>query len=746
MKRLAIYLSMLVLVTLSPRAVAAQSLPLRADVRRLRDSLAALTDSALLGRVPVDPAHDCMAPGITQLSGLRAVLAQERLGELTGRERELRRALACWTNVVETAPAWSVAWAGLGHVRLTLARQHAIAHPGPLQPLGSSYARGAAEAFMRALALDSTCTSAALELPQAVDLMPAWVPYTQARDALRRTVNTAAGRHPEVLLARARYERRAGQRDSTLVLLQRYIAAGGDSAVGELELAREFYARGDITSGEAAYATGAATAGRTAMGRAAYRANLGWIASPTELATFDSLPAGSVESWILRFWSRRDAATGRRAGRRLAEHFRRYEYAVKNFGVITRRSAGAPSLQMVTADVPTGVDTSRTALLDRLFGDTLGGSTLLAWPTLPNEQQLDARGRVYIRYGPPDNRAGRWWAYYRSNGDLYLPVVPGNAALPGGRCDLNPRFCFTPTLALRKRWAKEQTRMTERALTTDEYLVNYRHTVRPVVQVYAITDSASRASKLLAVFALSSNGLEPIARDSGSSPVMYPIHFRLTAAVPSGARRFDTDTLRRFILDQPLTGQQHLAGMLELSLVPGRYNVRLTVEEPESGGTRPAGYDPEQAGARGAVIGLDSIRVPAMQGDSLMMSDVILGREGSGLVWVAPDGAAVPLNPLNAYPPGGTMALYYQVIGQIPGTEYETTIALARADDDKGRRVVRLRSTARATRHWTAVRRRLDLPRLKAGHYRLTVTVKQKGAAANLPTVSRSGIVNVVSE
>ncbi len=268
------------------------------------------------------------------------------------------------------------AWLGIGLARLELARLKAIAKPGPLQPIGSSYARGAAESFMRLLKLDSASAAAALHLSDALDLMPAWVPYTQARDALRRTAATPVDRLPPVLLSRARLERETDVRDSTVVLLQRYLAAGGDSAVAELELAREYYARAETAEGAAAYALGATHAGVSVEGRNAYRAHLALLATPAELARFDSLPPDSLGGWIEGFWSKRDAGVGRPAGARLMEHFRRYEYAFQNFRAVVRRPPGTPSIETLTADVPTGAPDSidEAMALGWMFGDSAGGA------------------------------------------------------------------------------------------------------------------------------------------------------------------------------------------------------------------------------------------------------------------------------------------------------------------------------------------------------------------------------------
>lgn len=733
-------IGLLLVVWMLSTPLAAQSTPEPGSaIARWVDSLSHVTDrEALVSQLDLLRSRGaCRDESDPTGLSLRYAFGSRRVGDLSGDQDPIDAALECFSRLVVHTPDLAIAWYGLGLTRLSRARAGYIARPGPAEPLGSSDARGATEAFIRALTLDSTLSPAAIMLPRALALLPQWMPYKQARNALRRTAGTTAEKIPSVLLARAEYERETGERDSTMALLQRYLAAGGDSARGYLELAGERYARGDVAGGEAAYRMGARHVPSDRVGRSIYRANLAWVADTAELQTFDTLRPSRLPEWIMNFWSRRDLAEGRPPGARLREHFRRYEYAEKNFRLPRKLRIGLVQPDLLTRDVtPLSAD-AETSDLERDPEVRLGA--LSAPWSIPPRGDFDARGVVYLRLGPPDNRAGNWWAYYRSDGDLYLQVVPTIAALPGNLCDLAPRYCRPPATMTR-----ELTHDAVVAQTTDNSGMHYHEQLRPIVQMYATVDPGV-GSGLLAVFALPSDGLSAVARDSGGSQAMYPIHFRLAAALPSGGGRQDADTLRHFVVDHPLTVGERLVGTMDLPVPPGRYNVRLTIEEPDSAGYQPAGYEPEQTGTRGAVVGLDGIQVPPARSDSLAMSDVILGREGSGLVWVAPDGAAVPLNPLNAYPPSGTVALYYQLIGLRSGTQYETTIALARADDEKKQTLVSLRSTERATRNWMAVRRQLELPRLKPGHYRLMVTVKPAGSGTGR-AVSRSGTVNVVDE
>ncbi len=494
--------------------------------------------------------------------------------------------------------------------------------------------------------------------------------------------------------------------------------------MGELELAREYYARADSAEGAAAYTRGAHLAGRTPEGREAYRAQLSLVASPPELARFDSLPSDSLGPWIERFWSRRDAEAGRPEGSRLAEHYRRYEYAMKNFRAVVRRPPGAPTVDVMTADVNTGALDSITEsdALSQMFGDSAGGNTLLSQHQLRGASELDPRGPIYIRHGPPDDRAGAWWAYYRGGGNFYVHVVPPNAMLPGTRCDLDPWFCFPPTPRLIQLQNEALDRMAVKALRTDEYRPSYRRAIHPTVQVYAVQGPpGDGGGRLLAVFAVPQDGL---AKPDTVNGFAYPIHLYLVASAPDGSRRADLDTLRTFVTRQPLQGDEYLTGVLELPVRPGLVNVRLTIAQPDSIHARPADARPEVTGDRGALVGRDSVRIPDPGRFSL--SDPILGRSGAGLVWHSPEGP-VPLNPLGAFPTGARASLYYEAAGLLPGATYRQQVAITPARGKGPGMTLSFSEPATGSRQ--AFLRALILKDLRPGSYTLTVTLEAPDGA-----------------
>lgn len=239
-------------------------------------------------------------------------------------------------------------------------------------------------------------------------------------------------------------------------------------------------------------------------------------------------------------------------------------------------------------------------------------------------------------------------------------------------------------------------------LTTDGFPPHFKHVLEPQAQFYAV----GAPSEVLVVFALPGDKLEGTPLPDGGTG--YPVALRVIATNADG-QIVRIDTTRRFRADQPLTKGQYLFGLEQLRLAPGTWDVRLLVSEPglEAGGA----------------IGRIGVVVPASR--TLSLSDLVLGREGSGLAWQSPTGT-VPLTPLDAFPPTGSAELYYELHGATPDRTYQTDIEVRGVyNDAKGS--VHLSFSERATASLVRARRSIGLSQLTPGQYRLTVTVTEQG-------------------
>lgn len=101
----------------------------------------------------------------------------------------------------------------------------------------------------------------------------------------------------------------------------------------------------------------------------------------------------------------------------------------------------------------------------------------------------------------------------------------------------------------------------------------------------------------------------------------------------------------------------------------------------------------------------------------------------------------MPLNPLNAVPEGGTVHVYYELSGLLPGAEYRTRLAIYDRDDEKRRPLLTLSFAEAASASWQAVTRTLELGRLAEGSYDLEVQVERTGSGER--TAHRRMVLNV---
>lgn len=215
---------------------------------------------------------------------------------------------------------------------------------------------------------------------------------TGDREALRVLRSSVAGTDSvQVLFRRLRLETDLRYFDSARIVLDRFLAVGGDSASAMFFEARIACAA-DTASVEEAYFRGAEQV-RNRSARGLYREDIGWIATPGELAQFDALGDSAVAGWLHAFWNRRDVTNARSPGTTLREHCRRYFYALEHY----RLTRGLRNPWWTTETVSPGEDTTAEAPID----DPAVAEHLLTGAQ-SRQQLFDDRGLVYLRHGPPD--------------------------------------------------------------------------------------------------------------------------------------------------------------------------------------------------------------------------------------------------------------------------------------------------------------------------------------------------------
>jgi len=736
MRALALVSLSLFLAPFAPPSAHAQSPAERARLDSLRTALTAEADSsALLAReqrriaVARQNREDPMIH--LELGGIAY-----RLGELTGADKHFDDAAGEFEWAAELRPDWPYPWYWLGRAELAVGEASLIPLQNLREVLGTDPLSKAARAFARAARADPSFSQALVDLGTTA-LRQRIAPRLEvAQRALRLAAGTPASEQPVVLLVRGRVERESGAHDSALAAFRAFVALGGDPALGGLEIARSQMAVGQAHSAVASYfAAAGQPAGDSA--RAEFRREVRWIATPEDLQAFDATPADSLRPWLRRFWGRRDVADARLPGDRLVEQFRRYAYARRYFRLVSRH---------------------RHYDIAEVYRDTA-------------QTEFDDRGIIYLRHGEPDARArytdpdihaNETWAYRRPapTGDLVFHFVARGDVqdykLVGSLLDA---YDFSTALALaapseiptgvvgglllsrahiapiyeqlarggtagRTSLLAQERRQVQRSVqlgtTTDTYPLRFDRDLRPVVSSFAV--AVPGGSELHVVFAIPASALQSFLVAGGSTA--YPVRFRVV--VFDSARQVvgSVDTLRVFRSAGPLASGSFLTEQVVVPVPPGTYQFHFVAEE-------------LNADAGGLVPGQPVVAPAADRGFGA--SDLVLGREGSGLVWRRREGE-VPLNPLMRFPREGALELYYELYGLPAAASVATHVSVVPLGGRSllgslfGRRNgVRLEYATQTDAPGLArVRQHIDLAGLRPGRYDLELDLRDPASGTRV--------------
>jgi len=728
----------------------------RASIESLRDSLAGVTDTVALHALEGATIAVAKERRNDPLIHIRLGFIGYRLGETTKTKSHYDDAAGEFEWAAELQNDWPYPWYGLGLAELAIGESSSIAIENIRQMLGKDYLSKAARAFARAAEADPAFASAVVDLATTALTQRIHPRLEVALNAVRLAAAGPAGRHPDVQLVRGRVEREAGEGDSAIAAFTTYLAIGGDSGVGLLELARSYYFAHKPGQGWVAYFAGAHAA-TSAAALTLYRLDLSWIADSTELAAFDGLPNPDArQQWLERFWARRDAAEARDVGERLAEHYRRWFYARHNFRLVSRH---------------------RHYDMTEVYRAA--------------QTEFDDRGVIYLRHGEPDKRAqficqstaepngegcaaNESWLYHRRDGDLIFhfaarddvqdfklvesladvlgfnravrattSIDPELAALYQTRDEFGPLYSRVarvqhapgPELAQDRRQGRHNIELGTR---TDSYTREFQQVLDVSASQFVVgADSAGKGGQTLhVVFAIPGERL-PEQPVPGGAGVRYPLEFRLVVSDSIGDVVASLDTVRVFGARQALRGPAYLTGSLAVAVPPGHYAYRLLVRSlgPASG--------------VGDLI-INPVAVDALDPGRFTVSDIVVGREGSGLVWMSPAGDTVRLNPLQRFPEGSTVSLYYEVYGLPTTAAYHTVVRLEKEGGRSlfgrlfggGRAPVLLEFDAPATGSVSRVQRGIALRDVSKGTYRLTVVITDPARGASVTRSQRFQVVD----
>ena len=704
------------LLLVLPSVLAGQTASDRATFDRLRDSLAAVHDTAALRSLQQKLRERRDPAGQVELALVALRRAELRADPDAGDARGALR------GVVKHSPDWPVAWHLLAEAEIRRAeweRADSLA-------LGNRIGTGSLERALanerRALDADPRYLPAALGLAGLALELRDTALYAPARDALRQADRTQAAAPAPLLLARGRLERATDEADSALAVFRR-AATGADSGVGamaRLEEARTALASG-AADGERLYYAEAATADTGVV--AGYRADLAPIAPDSELTRFDRLSGADRRAWLERFWSDRDHAALRADGERLREHYRRLLYARRHFALtISRRYYGE-------------LDAYRSG-----------------------SEEVDDRGIIYVRHGEPGTRLkpfvfglmpNETWRYGQADGDLLFHFSAGYDSNGGGDLydyrlvesvlDLRgaadapddqlllSRETLSPLYGRMLHWGPNgaaRARAHERGIgrasieygtTTDSYELQFRRQLAAYGDVIGI--GAHEGVPLAQfVFAVGAAGTTPTPTIDG---VSYAVRARVVLLDRAEHPVAHADTTLMFRVDRALTRGQYLIGRVELPAPAGHFAWRAAVEQ---------GPD------AGRVLPTDSVTVRS-PGPALALSDLALGIRAASARWAPIPADTVLLTPFDLFLAGSQVELYYEAAGARSGAPYRHEIAVfrvgreGRVDD---RPVVTLRVDEAARADVIRAHRTLKLARLKPGAYVVEVKLTAPDGTADL--------------
>ena len=381
--------------------VVAPSRDFAAQTPDVRSALAALRDS-LVGQEAFAPAGVLAAAERVRNENprdayprLRLGFIELRLGEARNERDLVDRAVGEFDRATKLQPAWPWTWYGLGLARAARGEGGILGIENIRQWLNTDHLSAAAKAFRRAGELDRGFTPAAAALANVALAQRIRPDLLDARAALVMAESLGVA-DPSVPLARGRVERELGDVNAALAAFERALAAGADSGVTLFELARTQYLAGRPTDGFNNYFSGVgASVSPQAVGL--YRRDIAWIASPAELTAFDGI-ASSTErvGWLREFWRSRDQVDRWPEGARLAEHNRRWFFALEHYRLVSAHR-------------------KYNDVADR-YRNVLG--------------EIDDRGVIYMRHGAPDAIASyphldpnESWRYDRSGNAFIVHFV-----------------------------------------------------------------------------------------------------------------------------------------------------------------------------------------------------------------------------------------------------------------------------------------------------------------------------------
>lgn len=691
----------LLLLLLLPASASGQDGDERAVLLRFGDSLQLFHDTTLLRTL-----HHNVLARADSLKGdpvteLQLGMVGLRLAELNGDARVLDLAGRGFTAVTEDHPDWPMGWTGLAEVELAEARSGVSVSFGLQQLLGLDPAARIVERLIRGTGPDSSWYDGVARVTERALRSRTPIDEQVALRVMRGLPARNVSRDARLAIMRSRLEREAGEKDSAIAVIERAAKVhAGHPLVLRAQAQMRFVVGRPDGAGPWYQALEQARGDE-----------LSWFERDLKMVLPDSLmqqlhaarPIHRGE--IVRgFWRSQDPDGLPSQDDRLAEHYRRLEFARHNYVRTTLLQSGGlfefDTLGVEAFDargemiLRHGSPTVRTSIGDHDGPGVTVTLGIIGMP--PNEswvyQQeghqdlfyhfvrptrhddfrvvesiLDilALSKQFQRFRPeetPVTERDSTRRTVRTYGDELVAQVAQE--LLRSRQDLSP--LYTRMLDAGRDGADSlqalEREIGREALTREgRYQLGFEMPLDAAVDILSV-GSDQHGSILQVAFAIRGTELSPRPMPRG---VVYPIRMRV--AVLDGAGRIvaQVDTVRGFLSPTRLRASQELVGQLPLRVPPGEYRVRVALE----------------ADRRGFLSRPVMVQLHA-DAQALSLSDISIGVRSVPILWRSPTADTAWANPRGRYRADEELQLYFEIGGLAAGTHYRTEIAIDRVAPD----------------------------------------------------------------
>lgn len=709
-------LTLLLLLTAGPAPLPAQARGSWSDIEHYRVELARVSDTFQLRKSEYALGGSGGTPDTEARRLIRRGLVRLRLGEM-GDGWSFGRAAGDFSDAAKAEPdLGAYAWYARGMALRAQYDWHAANKMNLGKRVGFGSLEDAVDAFAQSLGRDPTYAPAIEALfDAAVTLRDT----TRMRDFVLPALRTAASiglTDPGAFLALTRTERVMGDAGNAVNAARAFLAAGGNPGLGLRELAASALVINDPV-GDSAYFAGALFDDSTTI--AAYREDLALIAGDSVLAGFDrSNGTGRVE-FLRRLWNDKDREALRNPGERLREHYRRINYAERYYKLEVNR---------------------------RYYSTWPNGHEQ---PDMyrSGSMRFDDRGIVYVRYGEPNDivkTVTMWiypnetWTYRRADGDFLLHfaanvggdihdmrLIPSVTAIDGvdannadnpatlfaflDRCRIYEPYCkYLNWGAFGRRKVIQDERAivlasVNWAVSTDGQELRFARPLVAAAKAFAV----GRAGDQQLIHVAFQVALDRPDTLPEQVAFRVPLRIRVNLSDSLGHSHGWADTTTTILLPGggQTEGQVDAVGRVTLTAPTGRWRYQVALSYDDS---------------TGRVIRSDTVLVGRFDGSRLTVSDLVLSKDGRGAPWVPASGDTAWFNPRTTWSRSDVLAVYHEVYGLEPGSEYREDLVLRRGKKAE----LTLGWSGVARDETLRVARMLSLEKVKPGNYVLEFLVR----------------------